>query len=150
MKILVAYYSRTGNTKKVAEKIAGILKADTDEIVDLKDRKRVVIGWVISGRDAMKKKETQIRFNKNPDKYDLVVIGTPIWVWNMTPAVRTYLKQNREIKKVAFFCTFGGSSGKTFEEMKKLSKKPLALLEIKDKEVEQSDDKIKEFCKKLR
>ena len=150
MKILVAYYSRTGNTKRVAEKIAGMLKADTNEIIDLKERKRVIIGWLISGRDAMKKKETQIKFKKNPEKYDLVIIGTPIWAWNMAPAVRTYLKQNRKIKKVAFFCTFGGSSGKTFKEMERLSKKPLALLEIKDKEIEQSDDKIKEFCRKLR
>ena len=38
MKILVAYYSRTGTTRKVAETIAGILKCDIEEVLDKKSR----------------------------------------------------------------------------------------------------------------
>jgi len=38
MKTLVVYYSRTGKTKFVAEKIAVELKADVEEVVDLKSR----------------------------------------------------------------------------------------------------------------
>jgi len=48
MKTLVAYYSRTGNTKKVAVEIAKNLKADIDEIIDKKDRSGM-IGWIIGG-----------------------------------------------------------------------------------------------------
>ena len=33
MKVLVIYYSRTGNTKFVAEKIAQELEADIEEII---------------------------------------------------------------------------------------------------------------------
>jgi len=40
MRKLVAYYSRTGNTKFVAEKIAEQLDADLCEVVDKKNRKR--------------------------------------------------------------------------------------------------------------
>ena len=147
-KILVVYYSRTGNTRKVGKMISKILKADSEEIIDKKNRSGI-LGWIFGGRDAMMKKGTEIEYKKDPSKYNLVVIGTPIWVATVTPAIRTYLESNK-IKKVAFFCTYGGSSGKSFDEMKKLSKKPLATLGIKAKELELHDAEIKVFCKNLK
>lgn len=149
MKTLVVFYSRTGNTRKVAEKISRILKADLDEVTDLKDRKRFIVGWFISGMDASKNKLTEIKYNKSPAKYDLVIIGTPIWAWTVTPAIRSYLKQNK-IKKTAFFCTCGGKESKAFKEMEKLSRKPIATLAVKDRELDSSDDKIKDFCRRLK
>ena len=44
MKALVAYYSRGGTTKKVAEKISALLEGDIEEIHDLKKRSGI-IGW---------------------------------------------------------------------------------------------------------
>lgn len=146
---LVIYYSRTGNTKKVGKEIARIKKADIEEVIDLRDRKRKIIGWIISGRDASLKKTTEIKYSKDPSDYEKVFIGTPVWAWTLTPAIRTYLSQNN-FKKVYFFCTHGGQKGKTFEEMEKLSKKPEATLEIHEKELNSKEtlDKIKEFCKR--
>jgi flavodoxin len=151
MKVLVTYYSRTGNTRKVAEKIAKILKADLDEIKDLTDRSGPK-GWLFGGRDASRKYPTEIRYKKDPKDYDLVVIGTPIWAWTVTPAVRTYLSQ-KKFPKVAFFATCGGSGiEKTFEEMERLSKKPVAKLGLKAEtftqklEVHAHMDKIEKFC----
>lgn len=156
MKTLVVFYSRTGNTKKVAEEIAKILNADIEEIIDKKDRKGIV-GWLKSGRDATFKKSAEIEFVKNPIDYDLVIIGTPIWAFTMTPAIRTYLSENK-FKKVAFFSTSGGSEGeKIFNEMEKISREPVATLSLLTKnwpaelnlEKEENSEKIKEFCKKL-
>ncbi len=115
-KILVVYYSRTGNTKKVALNLAKKINADCEEIIDLKERNRIIIGWLVSGKDATMKKMTEIEFKKDPSKYDLVIIGTPVWSWTVTPAIRTYLSENK-FKKVAFFCTNGGQFGKTFESL---------------------------------
>lgn len=69
----------------------------------------------------------------------------------MTPAIRTYLTDNK-FNKVAFFCTCGGQKGKTFEEMEKLSKKPITTLELKDKlvEINSCQNEIEEFCKRLK
>ena len=78
MKKLVVFYSRSGNTQKVALEIARSLRADVDEIIDLKDRTRKIIGWLIAGKDASQKKLTEIKFKKDPKNYDLVIIGTPI------------------------------------------------------------------------
>jgi flavodoxin len=147
MKTLVSFYSRSGSTRRVAEVISKNLNADIDEIKDLKDRTRRIIGWLVSGRDAMTKKLTKIKYSKNPSKYDLVIIGTPVWAWTVTPAIRTYLSENK-FKKVAFFCTCGGQPGNTFREMKRLSKQPLAELDLIDKKLSKPDSrrKIKDFC----
>ena len=109
MKTLIVYYSKTGNTKKVALEIAKALKADIDEVIDLKKRSGI-IGWLIGGRDAMKERQTQITVTNDPENYDLVIIGTPIWAWNTTPAIRTYITQYKnKIKKVVFFITSGST-----------------------------------------
>ncbi len=99
MKILVVYYSRTGNTAKIAKEIAGQLKCDIEEVHDTKNRKGI-LAWFIAGRDGMSKRTTIIEKTKyDPSAYDLVIVGTPIWV-NTTPAIRTYLMQNsNKIKK---------------------------------------------------
>jgi len=153
MKALVVYYSRTGTTKKIAEVISKELKCDIEEIYDLKNRKGI-LGCIKAGRDAILKKLTEIKDIKNDSKlYDLVIIGTPIWSWNMSSAIRTYLNVNKtNFKNVAFFCTMGGSKGKTFEHMEELCKKtPKALLELTTKEVKGNYlFKVKEFVDDLK
>jgi hypothetical protein len=57
MKSLVVYYSRNGNSKFIAQKIAEKLGADTEEIIDKKNR-RGWIGFLTAGRDATQGKET--------------------------------------------------------------------------------------------
>jgi flavodoxin len=143
MKTLVVFYSRTGTTKKVAEAIAEKTGADLEEIKDTVDRGGAM-GYLRSGRDAMKKRLTNLEpVLKNPADYDLVVIGTPIWGWNVSAPVRTYLTEQKEKflpeadKKVAFFCTMGGSGDKNaFSEMGKIiGKKPATTLALTTKEV---------------
>lgn len=147
MKVLTVYYSRSGNTERVAQKIAKRMGSDIDRIVDMKDRDRTFNGWLIAGKDASQKMETDIAFNKDPDDYDLVIVGTPVWAWTMTPAIRTYLSQ-RQFKKVAFFCTYAALKGKTFKHMEELSKRPLGTLCMNGKNTNNgsSDRMVGEFC----
>ncbi|MBE3036909.1 MAG: NAD(P)H-dependent oxidoreductase [Candidatus Atribacteria bacterium] len=141
--ILVVYYSRTGTTRKVAEYITKQLGADMEEIIDMKKRSGIW-GFLIGGRDALKRKETKINeIKKDPSKYDLVIAGSPMWAGNITPAIRTYLnKYKTDIKSVAFFVTSGGSNqGKIFEEVRSLLDKELiSLMGICTKELK--DDSV--------
>jgi flavodoxin len=138
MKILTVYYSRTRTTKKLAENLNELLKGDLEEIVDLKNRQGW-LGYVMAGRDASTKRQTIIKdLVHNPADYDLIVIGTPIWAWTVTPAVRSYLIKNKDkIKKVAFFCTESGQGGpRAFQEMENIcGQKPIATLELLTREV---------------
>lgn len=154
MKSLVVFYSRTGTTKKAAMEIAKLLKADFEEIIDTKDRKGI-IGYLLSGRDAALKKPAKIKKPlKNPASYDLVVIGTPVWAWNMSAPVRACLMQAKgKIKKTAFFCTMGGSGGeRAFREMEALlGKKPAAAMDLKMREVIKGEysEKVRKFVKEI-
>jgi len=155
MKILVAFYSRSGNTKKVAEAISEILKCDKEEIFDMKNRKGIS-GFLSAGTDANLRRLTVIReIKNNPSLYDLVIVGTPVWSSNISTPIRTYLSLYKgDFKKVAFFCTrLGSDSKKVFDDMKNLSQKtPLALLELTSREGvrNQYTQKVKEFIKNLK
>ncbi|TFG28511.1 flavodoxin [Candidatus Thorarchaeota archaeon] len=100
---LVVYYSRTGNNRTIANQIAKALSADIDEIIDKKNRQGR-LNWLLAGKDSRSGKLTEIEYKKNPQDYDTVIIGAPIWAWNPIPPLRTYLKEvNLNGKRVAFF-----------------------------------------------
>ena len=155
MKTLIVFYSRTGTTKKVAQALAQKLAADAEEIRDKVDRSGI-IGYMKSGRDAMKGKLTELEpVAKDPAGYDLVIIGTPNWGRHISAGVRTYLTEQKEkIKKTAFFCTQGGSGDdKVFAEMKNvLGKDPTALLTVSAKEAAKGEfeEKLDKFITQLK
>ncbi|MHA2188044.1 MAG: flavodoxin family protein [Candidatus Thorarchaeota archaeon] len=103
MTYLVVYYSRTGNNRTIAEAIADTLSADIDEIIDKKKRQGR-LNWLRAGGDSRGGKLTEIEYEKNPQDYDTIIIGAPIWAWNPIPPLRTYLKEvDLKGKRVAFF-----------------------------------------------
>ena len=138
MKTLVVYFSQTKNTKNVAEKIAKQLSADLDEIVD-----KTGLG------DKAVMKEVEIEFKKDPSKYDLVVIGSPVWAFGIPPFTKKYLEKN-SFKKVAFFATFGLCTAFLFYKMKKLSQTPIATLKVHMSKSKKCDKKVDNFCEKLK
>jgi flavodoxin len=134
MKYLVVYYSKSGNTATVAEKLAELLGADQEAIGESRGR-RGPIGFLISGYESARKKAPPIsESKKDPGNYDLVIIGTPVWAGTCASPVRSYLEGYGDaIGKTAFFCTQGGDKeSKTFSDMADiLGKKPEATLRIR-------------------
>ncbi len=147
--MLLTYYTRTGKTKEIGKTIAEKLKSETDEIIDLKNRDSKLV-YLFGSLASLLKFKTKILYNKKPEKHDLVVIGTPIWAGTVTPAVRTYLSENK-FKTIAFFCSCDDKQNNAFKQMESLTKKPLAVLEISKKLNENEKmKKINAFCKKIR
>ncbi len=112
MKTLVVYYSRTGNTKFVAEKVAQELGAEIEELTDQKKRDGL-FSFFTNGYDSTREKKTRLaETTKNPLDFDFVILGTPVWNARPTPAMRTYLgDHDLSGKKVAIFCANMGKSG---------------------------------------
>ena len=153
-KILVVFYSRSGNTKKVAKSVSDILKCDIEEIFDTKNRKGV-FGFLSAGSDARNNRDIKIKEIKiNPSLYDLVIIGTPVWAGNISAPIRTYISKNKDnFKKVAFFCThLSPEVMKIFKDMETVCQKtPLSLLEVTSREVKKNQyiQKVEEFIENL-
>jgi len=93
-KVLVVYYSRTGHTQMVAEKLAKKFGADVEQLID-RHKRTGLFGISSASKDAVAKKTTVIDpLKHNPKDYDIILIGGPSWFGNVTPAVRTFIIQN--------------------------------------------------------
>ena len=114
MKTLVLYYSRSGNTRAIAEAVAAALQADLEELKGTGDYSGV-LGFARAGRDVLAKRHgTLPPLQHKPAEYDLIVVGQPVWAARPVPAVSALLSTaNLAGKKVALFVTFdgGGDAG---------------------------------------
>ena len=140
-RVLVVYYSRTGTTDTVARAIRHELGCEIEAIHDAK-RRTGVLGYLRSGFDAALRRPAKLRaMSSDPDDYDLLIVGTPVWNATISAPVRTYLFANRErIRHVAFFCTHrGAGSRRVLEEMQELCvQPPIATVALRADEVRQS------------
>ena len=155
MKSLVVYYSRSGNTRFAAEQISKEIGGEIEEIIDKKKRKGL-LGFVSSGYDATRGRATKIAaIKRSPKDYDLVVVGTPMWNKRITPAVRTYLRDNNfSEKRVALFCTnLGSEPERVFKTLKELMSGCSFVGELTitnaQKDREKTEENISEWSKSL-
>jgi len=155
MKTLVVYYSRSGHTRRVAEMIARKIGADLQELVDRRARGGLV-GWLRSGRDAVKENETELSpLDHRPEDYDLVAVGTPVWASHPAPAVRTFLRSyDLSGKRVALFCTMNARGGEeTCAIMKELLSdgEPAGTLAVamKKRSAGQLEQRVNEWAAQL-
>lgn len=114
-KVLVVYYTSSGNTRKVAEALAHALDADLEEIqpakrVDVNIRGKGLRNFRNMGRvvfGGKLKRTVPLKADAHtPSDYDLVVVGTPVYANTLPPEPRSYLEDNSgRFGAVAFFCT---------------------------------------------
>ena len=110
LKILVLYYSQTGNTEIVANEIAQRLHADVERIEAVNpydgDFRQTI-------ERCMQEREEGILPDIQPIKTDLsqyhiIFLGYPIWFGTYAPPVATFLKNyDLSNKGILPFCTFG-------------------------------------------
>ena len=116
-KILVVYFSATGTTKQIAEKLANITNADICEIAPLQPYTAADLNWHNSqSRSSIEmnslESRTKIRaINVDLKDYNVIFLGYPIW-WDLSPrAVNTFIESyDMTGKTVIPFATSGGSS----------------------------------------
>jgi flavodoxin len=119
-KILVMYYSRTGNTKMCCEVLQKELGADMIEINDLKSRSG---GWgfFTGAVGSMFNVHTEIKpLNPDLSPYKNIIIASPIWTGTLSTAIRTLIDKNRfDNKKVIMFTTTNAAEKEKYIEKSK-------------------------------
>lgn len=112
MKIGVVFYSKTGNTKKVAEKIKTQAEKQNHsvDVVEIIPEKQP--GFLKAVYSAIRQKTLSVT-NKNLDvsSYDFVFVGCPVWAKKPAPFVKTILQKSSGFDdvKAAVFVSCGGS-----------------------------------------
>lgn len=123
MKKLVVYFSYTGNTEMIVNKIkekldCDILKIET-KVPYSTDYDKVVNDEQNSEASNHLPEIKEINIDLN--QYDTIILGTPVWWYRPAPAIRTFLSENNlDDKKVIPFATNAGWLGRTFKEIEKL------------------------------
>jgi hypothetical protein len=107
-RVLVVYYSLTGNTARVARDLAARLDADIESVQD-KGHGTGFVGQLAAAFDAWRGAAATIEpLQCDPADYEMTLIGTPVWTGAMTPAIRAYLQRTSgKLGNVAFFTTSG-------------------------------------------
>lgn len=124
-KLLVAYFSASGVTKKKAEMIAEITKADIYEIAPKVLYTTDDINWMDKkSRSSIEMNDKKFRpeladKNANIASYDTIILGFPIW-WYVAPTIINAFLESYDFsgKKIILFATSGGSGfGNTVKEL---------------------------------
>lgn len=153
---LVAYFSASGITAKVAKKLAKSIGADLFEIKAETPYSKADLDWTNKkSRSSVEMADKTFRpaienCVDNMEQYDTVFVGFPIW-WYVAPTIiNTFLEQyDLEGKKVIPFATSGMSKmGNTNDELKNSSKGAI-LIEGQRFDDNVSGDELKTWVEKI-
>lgn len=124
-KILIAYYSLSGNTRTIAEDIQQTVGGDIFEI-------KPVSAYPEEYRQVTERAKKEISEGYKPalqgkvadlNSYDVIFVGSPCWWSTMAPPVASFLSEyDFSGKKIIPFMTHGGSGfGHTLADIKALA-----------------------------
>ena len=153
-KILVAYFSHSGNTKKIAEEIQSKTGADIFEIKTVNvysDDYNTVLDEAKAEQNDKARPELSEKV-KDMTQYQTVIIGYPIWWGDMPMAVYSFLDEyDLSGKTVLPFCTHGGSglcqTDKNIQNEEKDAKVTDGLA-ISDASLDDADGDIDQWLKR--
>lgn len=115
-KVLVAYFSCSGATRKLAKTLAGAVKGELYEIEPAQPYTAADLNWNDKNSRSsveMRDKTSRPAINgsiKNFNQYDIVFVGFPIW-WYVAPTIINTFFESYDFsgKTVIPFATSGGS-----------------------------------------
>lgn len=125
-KRLVAYFSASGTTRKIAEMIAQAAEADLYEIMPKQPYSKADLNWMDKkSRSSVEMNDKKFRpeiidTDAQINGYDEVILGFPIW-WYVAPTIINTFLESYDFtgKKIVLFATSGGSGfGNTISELK--------------------------------
>ena len=120
---LVVYFSYTGHTKLIAEEIKEKLNCDILElkrVVPYSNEYNAVVNDEQNSENSNIIPEIE-NISIDLNKYDEIILGTPVWWYRPAPVVRAFLKKyDLSGKTIISFATNAGWLGRTFAEIKSL------------------------------
>lgn len=154
-KCLIVFFSLTGNAEFIAETVAAKFRPGIKtELMDLNPEKRCKkIGFssiLRGGAEVVFKCKPRINLSDaDPGKYDLIIIGTPVWAGTFTPALRSFFsKVKLQGKKIALFICHAGGPGKTIANMESQLKGNLVIARADFKDPKKDENNYRKAAEK--
>ena len=155
-KTLVAYFSASGVTEKLAKKLAEAIGADLYEIKPEQIYTKADLNWMdkksrssveMNDRDSRPSIATKV---ENMEQYEAVFVGFPVWWYREPSIIDTFMEAyDFSGKKVIPFCTSGGSgigdSAKNLQELAPRAK----VVEGKRFSAMTSEKQLKEWAEQV-
>ena len=124
-KILISYFSASGITKRVAEKVATAINGDIFEIEPVEKYTEADLDWT----NKQSRSSVEMRENIKPeilnkisnlDEYNTICLAFPIWWYKEPTIIDKFLEENdMSGKNIYVFVTSGGSSiDSTYKSLK--------------------------------
>lgn len=129
-KVLIVFYSHTGVTRGVAERIREKTGGDVFEIKTVRTYPSGYSELIEEAQRELQAGELPALKKGPPDmsSYDLVLVGGPVWWYTVSTPVMSFLTQaDFAGRTVAAFCTHEGGLGKTFPNFKQQAKNARVL-----------------------
>jgi len=104
----VVYFTRTGTSKRVAEKIANKLSSDAIEIKDNMNWKGI-LGFIKGIYYTLTNKNVEIITPENLDDAGELIVVTPLWAGKVAPTINTFLKI-KSLEKIHLVVTSSGDN----------------------------------------
>ncbi len=114
-RVMISYFSLTGNTGRLARLIGDFLREEKGFLVDYYKlpEESAVGSFFRNALNALFQKRVHLKEVPDLSPYPLLFLGTPVWSFNITPAMRTLLESvSLRGKKVFLFTTYGSGAGK--------------------------------------
>jgi flavodoxin len=129
-KMLIIYYSFSGNTKYIAEKLREKTGGDLFQIETVKTYPSEYSALTEEAKRELETNDLPALKKKPPNmsSYDLILVGGPVWWYTVATPVMSFLRQaDFAGKKVSAFCTHEGGIGKYFPHFKEQAKNAVVL-----------------------
>ena len=126
MKTLITYYSFSGNTDKVADIFADVLRKRGEVVLQRLKPANEIQNFALQCKAAFMGERAVLEGDVQFDlgQYDLVMIGSPVWAFAPTPSINTYLDKLSGLngKRVIMLLTSGSGTGvgRCFKNMRKV------------------------------
>lgn len=150
MKSIVVYFSKTGNSKRIASEVAKKMSTQAFEIKDDQNWKGI-IGFIRGGYYASKDKSVQISYSEAGKaaiaQADQIIVISPMWAGGPAPAIRTFLKTMKAEKIVLVISSAGPGNESKLRAYESPLGKFKGLFNISSKENEAT--RIQEIVQKI-
>lgn len=130
LKVLVIYYSSAGHTRTIAEHVARATQGDLEELRAAGEPSGTGAHhylWALRHL-LLSQKPLLTDLEHDAATYDLIILGSPVWLGTFSPVLRSYIRTASLTRKhIALFCSYRNSPGTAFKHISRILSTSIVL-----------------------